>query len=65
MSLQSATPGVLATARYFTRPRCVQCGDSQLVPEHSEFAGGASVRHTWRCETCGNEFDTAVEFILS
>lgn len=65
MSLQSATPVVIAFARYFTRPRCPQCGDTQLVPERSEFLGGAGVRHTWGCETCGNEFDTAIQFVTA
>jgi hypothetical protein len=64
MSLQS-TPAVLAFARYFNRPRCPHCGDVQLVPELSEFAGEGRVRHTWACDGCGFEFDTSVEFVAS
>jgi hypothetical protein len=62
MSLQSATPAVLAFARYFSRPCCPQCGEEQLVPEHSEFAGQGRVRHVWTCDDCGSEFRTAVRF---
>jgi hypothetical protein len=62
MSLQNATPAVLAFARYFTRPLCPQCGEELLVPERSEFAGEARVRHAWSCEACGHEFCTAVDF---
>jgi hypothetical protein len=63
MSLQSATPIVVAFARYFTRPCCPQCGDAQLVPEQSEFAGETRVRHIWQCDACGTQFETAVEFV--
>lgn len=63
MSLPSATPVVVCFTRYVTRPRCPQCGDAQLVPERSEFAGEGRVRHTWWCDACGTEFDTAVEFV--
>jgi transposase-like protein len=62
MSLQNATPAVLAFARYFTRPLCPQCGSEQFVPERSEFAGEGRVRHAWSCEECGHDFSTAVEF---
>lgn len=62
MSLQSATPAVLAFARYFTRPCCPQCGETQLAPERSEFVGEGAIHHTWACESCGEEFRTRVEF---
>jgi ribosomal protein L37AE/L43A len=62
MSLQSATPAVLAFARYFARPSCPQCGETQLAPERSEFVGEGIVRHTWSCDGCGQEFRTTVEF---
>jgi hypothetical protein len=65
MSLHSATPVVIAFARYFNRPRCPQCGDEQFVPERAEFAGEGCIRHTWSCDTCGNEFRTAVELGLA
>ena len=61
MSLESATPVVLAFARYFSRPRCPQCGDEQIVPERSEFVAEGRIRHTWACESCGEHFGTTVE----
>ena len=62
MSLQSATPVVLAFARYFARPRCPQCGEAQFAPERSEFVGDGVIQHTWSCDACGHEFGTTVEF---
>ena len=61
MSLQSATPIVYAFARYFSRPRCPQCGDEKLVPERSEFVAEGRIRHIWACEPCGEDFGTTVE----
>jgi hypothetical protein len=61
MSLQSATPAVLAFARYFSRPLCPQCGDEPILPERSEFTGEGCIRHAWRCDACGHEFCTTVE----
>jgi len=62
MSLQNATPAVIAFARFFARPHCPQCGHEQLVPERSAFVGEDSVRHAWLCEACGHGFCTTVEF---
>jgi hypothetical protein len=62
MSLQNATPAVLAYARCFGRPHCPQCGNMLLAPEAAEFAGEGRVHHTWLCDGCGHEFRTAVEF---
>jgi len=61
MSLQSATPVVLAFARYFARPACPQCGETQLAPEHSEFVRDGVIHHSWACDSCGHEFRTTVE----
>jgi predicted RNA-binding Zn-ribbon protein involved in translation (DUF1610 family) len=61
MTLQSATPAVLAFARYFARPACPQCGETQLAPEHSEFVRDGLIHHTWACDSCGHEFRTTVE----
>jgi rubredoxin len=61
MSLQNATPAMIAFARYFTRPCCPNCGEQQLVPERSEFAGEGRVQHLWHCEGCGHVFGTAVD----
>lgn len=62
MSLSSATPAVLAFARYFSRPCCPLCGEEQLVPEHSAFAGQGRVHHLWACEECGHAFRTTLKF---
>jgi hypothetical protein len=61
MPLQSATPVVLAFARYFARPACSQCGETQLAPEQSEFVRDGLIHHFWACDTCGHEFRTSVE----
>jgi hypothetical protein len=61
MSLLNATPVMIAFARYFSRPLCPHCGEEQLVPERSEFAGKGRIRHAWRCEGCGHDFCTDVE----
>ncbi len=61
MTLQSATPAVLAFARYFARPACPQCGETQFAPEHSEFVRDGLIHHTWACDSCGHEFRTTVE----
>jgi transposase-like protein len=62
MTLQNATPAVIAFARYFARPHCPQCGHEQFVPERSAFVGEDGVRHAWLCEACGHGFCTTVEF---
>ena len=61
MSLHSATPVVLAFARYFARPSCPRCGEEQFAPELSEFVGEGLIHHTWSCDACGHEFRTTVE----
>jgi predicted RNA-binding Zn-ribbon protein involved in translation (DUF1610 family) len=65
MPLTTATPVVLAFARYFARPYCPQCGDEQLVPEQSEFAGEGVIHHVWSCDACGHEFRTVVDLGLA
>ena len=62
MTLQNATPVVLAYARCFGRPYCPQCNNILLAPEAAEFAGEGRVRHSWLCDGCGYEFHTAVDF---
>ena len=61
MSLQSATPVVLDFTRYFARPLCPHCGQSQVAPEQSEFVSEVVIHHTWSCDACGHEFRTTVE----
>jgi rubredoxin len=41
---------------------CPQCSASLLAPSWSEHLNERCVRHTWSCEACGYEFETAVFF---
>jgi rubredoxin len=41
---------------------CPQCNASLLAPNWSEHLSERCVRHTWSCEACGYEFETAVFF---
>ena len=61
MSQLNATPAVFAFARYFSRPCCPECSHEQLVPERSAYVAEGSIRHAWRCESCGHDFQTLVE----
>jgi C4-type Zn-finger protein len=61
MSLHSdaATRERLATYRKNT---CQQCGAWLLAPDWSEYVSSRCVRHTWSCDDCGYQFETAVIF---
>lgn len=48
--------------RYFGTPSCPRCGTPALVAEASEFVCNRRIRSSWSCESCGQEFQTAVEF---
>ena len=39
-----------------------QCQAWLLAPDWSEYLNERCVRHTWSCESCGYEFETAVFF---
>jgi len=41
---------------------CPQCSSWLLAPDWSEHLSERCVRHTWSCEACGYEFETAVFF---
>jgi hypothetical protein len=41
---------------------CPQCQTWLLAPDWSEHLNERCVRHTWSCEACGYEFETAVFF---
>lgn len=62
MPLHTATPVVLAFARYFARPDCPRCGETQLAAEQSEFVQDGLIHHVWACDACGHRFTTSVEF---
>jgi transposase-like protein len=46
------TPGI--------RPVCPRCGDTLYASVNAAFLGRGQIFHTWRCETCDHEFNTAV-----
>jgi C4-type Zn-finger protein len=41
---------------------CPQCGGWLLAPDWSEYLSDRCVRHTWSCENCSYQFETAVFF---
>jgi len=41
---------------------CPQCTAWLLAPDWSEYLNERCVRHTWSCEACGYQFETAVYF---
>jgi rubredoxin len=46
----------------YSKNNCPQCSASLLAPSWSEHLSERCVRHTWSCEACGYEFETAVFF---
>jgi transposase-like protein len=61
MSLQSPAPLAFEFRRYLSNPSCPHCGTFQLCPETSEFLRNGHIRHSWACDSCGQEFQTQVE----
>ena len=61
MTLQTLACTELRPARAFSRTICPECGQMPLAPEASEFFDDGRIRHSWACDTCGNEFRTAVK----
>jgi hypothetical protein len=61
MALQAET---MTRARLATHSKnsCPQCSESLLAPDWSEYLSERCVRHTWSCEACGYQFETAVVF---
>jgi transposase-like protein len=39
---------------------CPQCSAHLLAPDWSEYIKERCVRHTWSCQACGYDFETAV-----
>ena len=60
---------VEATARRrlatYDKNSCPQCQAWLLAPTWSEYFNEHCVRHTWNCDACGYEFETAVLFAAS
>ena len=57
---------VEATARTrlvtYDKNNCPQCQAWLLAPTWSEYLNEHCVRHTWSCDACRYEFETAVVF---
>jgi hypothetical protein len=49
----------------YNKNNCPQCSAWLLAPDWSEYLSERCVRHTWSCEACGYEFETAVFFTAS
>jgi transcription elongation factor Elf1 len=63
MSLQSLAPLAFEFRRYLSTPSCPRCGTSVVCPEVSEFVHRGEVRHSWACDSCGEQFQTTVQII--
>lgn len=64
MQLQSAVPATasgLALFPFFQRPSCPRCGDTMFAATATAYVGEGRIRHSWSCEACRHEFQTAVE----
>ena len=46
----------------YGKNNCPQCSEWLLAPDWSEYLNDQCVRHTWSCEGCGYQFETAVYF---
>lgn len=42
-----------------TPAHCPACDDLMVAPECSEFVDRGEIRHRWRCESCGQVFETS------
>jgi hypothetical protein len=57
------TEATLATRLVtYDKNTCPQCQAWLLAPDWSEYLNERCVRHTWSCEACSYEFETAVFF---
>jgi transcription elongation factor Elf1 len=60
MSLHSQAPLAFEFRRYLSNPSCPRCGNHLVAAEASEFLSDGHIRHSWACESCGHDFQTAV-----
>jgi len=51
----------LALLPFSQRPTCPRCGDIMFAATATEYFGQGRIRHSWSCESCQHEFQTAVE----
>jgi transcription elongation factor Elf1 len=61
MSLHTQTARRASLVTY-KKNNCPQCGEWLLAPDWSEYLDTRCVRHTWSCEACDYQFETAVFF---
>jgi rubredoxin len=61
MALHAEATATTRLATY-SKNNCPQCSAWLLAPDWSEHLNARCVRHTWSCEACGYQFETAVFF---
>jgi hypothetical protein len=61
MTLHADTAARAHLATY-SKNNCPQCSEWLLAPDWSEYLNERCVRHSWSCEACGYQFETAVYF---
>lgn len=61
MALHAGTTAATRLVTY-DKNTCPQCQAWLLAPTWSEYLNERCVRHTWSCESCAYEFETAVFF---
>ena len=49
---------VVSTDSYSYGIACVRCNYTMIAPNWSEYVTEHHVRHSWSCESCGNQFET-------
>ena len=64
MTIQALGPLPFEFRRYLERPSCPRCGDTLLAAEASALIADGHVRHSWSCDSCGHDFETAVQVSL-
>ncbi len=64
MALQAKTDESVTRSRLatYSKNTCPQCTGWLLAPDWSEYLDDRRVRHTWSCDSCGYQFETAVMF---
>jgi hypothetical protein len=61
---QTKTADASARLATHSKNNCAQCGEWLLAPDWSEYFNDRCVRHTWACDACGYQFETAVFFAV-
>ncbi len=41
---------------------CIRCNDTLIAPDAAEYVSEGHVRHSWSCESCGEQFQTTDRF---